>query len=198
MYSWWQDFEEGAEILYQIFGPGLLGSWAVGNLCKSEIAQKAISLHDLAGPKAQRMGGDSQVSNFLVSQNWPGRQIEEIHIFLNYTWLIDDKRPGKGKLASVFLENVGKQDTNCQNLQTTLKMDFVFKISEFSLITHFIENFLSKWQKTDFFSFYMYDMSYECAPLEYGLGRLLSILGWQNLFPRNRSNSPFPGTDSVV
>ena len=62
-------WEGGVEILYQIFGPGLLGSWAVGNLCKSEIAQKAISLHDLAGPKAQRMGGDSQVSNLLVSQN---------------------------------------------------------------------------------------------------------------------------------
>ena len=49
----WQAFEEGAEILYQIFGPGLLGSWAGGNLCKSEIAPKAISLHDLAGAGAK-------------------------------------------------------------------------------------------------------------------------------------------------
>ena len=49
----WQEFEEGVEILYQIFGPGLLGSWAGGNLCKSEIAQKAISLHDLAGAEAK-------------------------------------------------------------------------------------------------------------------------------------------------
>ena len=94
-------WEGGVEILYQIFGPGLLGSWAVGNLCKSEIAQKAISLHDLAGPKAQRMGGGSQVSNFLVSQNWPGGKLKK-YTFLNYTWFIRDKRPGKGKLACFF------------------------------------------------------------------------------------------------
>ena len=44
IYSWWQAFEEGAEILDQNFGPQLLGSCAGGNLCKSEIASKAISL----------------------------------------------------------------------------------------------------------------------------------------------------------
>ena len=49
-------WEGGVEILYQIFGPGLLGSWAGGNLCKSEIAQKAISLHDLAGAKSAKNG----------------------------------------------------------------------------------------------------------------------------------------------
>ena len=81
-------WEGGVEILYQIFGPGLLGSWAVGNLCKSEIAQKAISLHDLAGAKSAKNG-----------RGFSGQQFP------------------------------------CM-----FKVDFVFKISEFSLVTHFIEN----------------------------------------------------------
>ena len=66
----WQAFEEGAEILYQIFGPGLLGSWAGGNLCKSEIAQKAISLHDLAGA-----GAKSAKNGTRYRQSFPGQQL---------------------------------------------------------------------------------------------------------------------------
>ena len=61
--------EGGVEILYQIFGPGLLGSWAVGNLCKSEIAQKAISLHDLAG------AGAKSAKNGVRFRRFPGQQL---------------------------------------------------------------------------------------------------------------------------